>query len=38
MLHISIENVILPKKPLHNLELEDAAKGLKIPSFRGVYY
>ena len=34
---ISIENVILPNKPLNNFELEDAAKRLKIPSFRGVF-
>ena len=26
MLGISIENVILPNKPLNNFELEDAAK------------
>ena len=34
---ISIKNVILPNKPLSNFELEDAAKKLKIPSFRGVF-
>ena len=34
---ISIENVILPKTPLSNFELEDAAKRLTIPSFRGVF-
>ena len=34
---ISIENVILPNKPLNNFELEDAAERLKIPSFRGVF-
>ena len=34
---ISIKNVILPNKPLSNFELEDAAKRLKIPSFRGVF-
>ena len=33
---ISIKNVILPNKPLNNFELEDAAKKLKIPYFRGV--
>ena len=27
---------MLPNKPLSNFELEDAAKRLKIPSFRGV--
>ena len=35
---ISIENGILPNKPLSNFELEDAAKSLKIPSFRGVFF
>ena len=34
---ISGENVILPNKPLSNFELEDAAKRLKISSFRGVF-
>ena len=34
---ISIKNIILPNKPLSNVELEDAAKRLKIPSFRGVF-
>ena len=36
---ISIKNVIdlLPNKPLNNFELEDAAKRLKIPNFRGVF-
>ena len=34
---ISIKNVILSNKPLSNFELEDAAKRLKIPSFRGVF-
>ena len=34
---ISIKNVILPNKPLNNFELEDAAKKLKIPCFRGVF-
>ena len=34
---ISIKNIILPNKPLNNFELEDAAKRLKIPSFRGVF-
>ena len=34
---ISIKNVMLPNKPLSNFELEDAAKRLKIPSFRGVF-
>ena len=34
---ISIKNVILPNKPLSNFKLEDAAKILKIPSFRRVF-
>ena len=34
---ISIKNVMLLNKPLSNFELEDAAKRLKIPSFRGVF-
>ena len=34
---ISIKNVILPNKPLSNFDLKDAAKRLKIPSFRGVF-
>ena len=28
---------MLPNKPLNNFELEDAAKRIKIPSFRGVF-
>ena len=35
---ISIKNVMLPNKPLSNFELEDAARRLKIPSFRGVFF
>ena len=34
---ISIENVILPNKPLSNFEIIDAAKRLSIPKFRGVF-
>ena len=34
---ISVENVMLPNKPLNNFELEDAAKRLEIPTFRGVF-
>ena len=33
---ISVENVIVPNKQLSNFELEEVAKRLKIPSFRGV--
>ena len=36
MLDISIENIILPNKPLNNFELEDGARRLKIPFFRGL--
>ena len=34
---ISIKNVMLPKKPLSDFELEDAVKKLQVPSFRGVF-
>ena len=34
---ISIKNVILPNKMLNNFEMEDAAKRLEIPSFRGFF-
>ena len=34
---ISIKKIMLPNKPLSNFELEDAAKSLKITSFRGVF-
>ena len=34
---ISIKNLILPNKPLSNFELEEAARRLKITSFRGVF-
>ena len=34
---ISVKNIMLPNKPLSNFELEDAAKRLEIPSFRGVF-
>ena len=34
---VSIKNIRLPNKPLNNLELEDAVKKLKIPSFIGVF-
>ena len=35
---ISIKNIMLPNKPLNNFVLEDAAKKLKILSFRGVFF
>ena len=34
---IAVGDVILPNKPLSNLELIQAAKELKIPNFRGVF-
>ena len=34
---ISVENVMLPNKPLSNFELEYAARRLEILSFRGVF-
>ena len=34
---ISIKNLMLPNKPQSNFELENAAKKLKIPYFRGVF-
>ena len=34
---ISIKNIMLRNKPLSKFQLEDAAKKLKIPSFRGVF-
>ena len=34
---ISVKNVMLPNKPLSNFKLEDAARRLEIPSFRGVF-
>lgn len=34
---LSVENIILPNKPLSNFELIDAVKELKIKYFRGVY-
>ena len=32
-----IENVMLPNKPLSNFKLDGTARGLEIPSFRGVF-
>ncbi len=34
---ISVGKVVLPNKPLSNIELIKAAKELKIPNFRGVF-
>src|SRR5688572_19599393 len=35
--NINVEGIILPNKPLTNLELLEAAKKLNIPNFRGVF-
>lgn len=35
--HISVGGLVLPNRPLTNLEINDVAKKLKIPEFRGVY-
>ena len=37
MENISVGKLVLPNKPLSNIELIDAAKKLKIPNFRGVF-
>ena len=34
---IAVGDVVLPNKPLSNVELIEAAKQIKIPSFRGVF-
>ena len=34
---ISVDGIVLPNRPLTNLELIDAAKKLRIPVFRGVF-
>jgi hypothetical protein len=36
-MNIAVNGVILPNKPLSNFDLEDAAKKIKIPGFRGVF-
>ena len=35
-MNISVGNLVLPNKPLSNIELLEAARKLKIPYFRGV--
>ena len=35
--NILIDSVVLPNKPLSNLEIIDAAKNLKLFEFRGVF-
>ena len=34
---ISVEGLVIPNKPLTNLEILDAVRKLKIPRFRGVF-
>ena len=34
---ISVDGVVLPNRPLTNLEIIDSAKKLRIPRFRGVF-
>lgn len=34
---ISVANIVLPNKPLSNIELLEAVKKIKIPRFRGVF-
>jgi len=34
---ISVEGLVIPNKPLTNLEILDAVGKLKIPRFRGVF-
>ena len=36
-MEITVENIVLPNKPLTNFELEEAAHELKISNFRGVF-
>ena len=36
-MYISVAQIILPNKPLTNVELNKAAQELKIPNFRGVF-
>ena len=35
-MNISVGNLVLPNKPLSNIELLEAARKLKIPNFKGV--
>ena len=35
--NIKVDKVILPNKPLSNIELLDAVKKIEIPGFRGVF-
>ena len=36
-MNISVGTLVLPNKPLSNIELIDAARTLKIPHFKGVF-
>ena len=37
-MNISVGSLVLPNKPLSNIELLEAARKLKIPNFRGLVY
>jgi len=34
---ISVDGIVLPNRPLSNLEITDSVKKLRIPPFRGVF-
>ena len=34
---ISVEGIVIPNKPLTNLDIIDAVRKLEIPRFRGVF-
>ena len=36
--NILVDSVVLPNKPLSNIEIIDAAKKLSLYGFRGVYF
>ena len=36
--HILVDSVVVPNKPLSNLEITDAAKKLSLYVFRGVFF
>ena len=36
--NILVDNVVIPNKPLSNLEIIDAAKKLSLDGFRGVFF
>ena len=36
--NILVDSVVLPNKPLSNLEIIDAAKKLSLNGFRGVFF